>query len=255
MRNKKIIIANWKMNGNRAAVVTFMSQLREINHIGLNIAVCLPFPYLETAQQILINSKITLGAQDVSAQKNGAYTGDVSADMLKEFGCQFVLVGHSERRHAYKETDDFVLAKTRQALMASLNPVICVGESVAERESQMTEAVVLSQVEAVLKPLTKSEREKCVIAYEPLWAIGSGLSATPTQAQQVHASIRSRLDEIDSGLSRLIPIIYGGSLKPESADGLFEQQDIDGGLVGSASLKFDDFVAIIRSTSKSKANL
>jgi triosephosphate isomerase len=185
-----------------------------------------------------------LGAQDVSAQKNGAYTGDVSADMLKEFGCQFVLVGHSERRHAYKETDDFVLAKTRQALMASLNPVICVGESVAERESQMTEAVVLSQVEAVLKPLTKSEREKCVIAYEPLWAIGSGLSATPTQAQQVHASIRSRLDEI-----------YGGSLKPESADGLFEQQDIDGGLVGSASLKFDDFVAIIRSTSKSKANL
>lgn len=247
MKRKKLIVGNWKMNGARAAVAPLIEQVRvaAADSSGVEVALCVPFPFLETAERLLADSTLAWGAQDLSEHASGAHTGEVSAQMLKDFGCRYVIVGHSERRSDHGESDQLVLSKVRAALDQSLTPIICVGETLIERGADRTEEVVLSQVKAALEPLSPEERRRCVLAYEPVWAIGTGLSASPAQAEAVHATVRSWIATLDADLAADMRILYGGSVKPESASALFGQDDIDGGLIGGASLVASDFRAII----------
>ena len=209
----------------------------------LLVGVCVPFPYLAQAQALLGESVVSWGAQDVSAHRQGAYTGEVAADMVAEFGAAYAIVGHSERRGYHHESAELVAIKAQRVLEAGLTPIVCVGETLEQREAGETQQVVGSQLDAVLDALTAEEAATIVVAYEPVWAIGTGKSASAEQAQQVHAFLRSKLAAKGAEVAN-VPLLYGGSVKPENAQELFAQDDIDGGLIGGAALKSKDFLAI-----------
>ena len=241
---KKRIFGNWKMNGSLAANAALLDLLKQgLGHADCEIAVCAPAPYLAQLQSLLSGSAIAIGAQDVSAQAGGAFTGEVSGAMLREFGVRYVLVGHSERRQYHAESDELVARKAQAALASGITPVVCVGETLAQREAGETEAVVRRQLSAVVQRNGQCLSE-IVLAYEPVWAIGTGLTATPEQAQSVHAVLRAQLLAATTAAAR-VPILYGGSMNAANAAELLAQADIDGGLVGGASLKAADFLAIV----------
>jgi len=240
----KLVVGNWKMNGGLATNARLLDRLvseRQPSD-GRPLAVCVPYPYLGQAQAALASSAIAWGAQDVSAHAAGAFTGDVSGGMLVEFGCRYAIVGHSERRQIHREGDDEVAQKSRAALSAGITPIVCVGETLAERDAGNTEAVVMRQLGAVVDVLG-ADLAKIVLAYEPVWAIGTGRTATPAQAQEVHASLRAALTK--AGAPNVC-MLYGGSVKATNAAALFAMADVDGGLVGGASLDADEFLAIAR---------
>lgn len=242
---RKLIVGNWKMNGslaaNQALLQGVLSAWPAATHAG--VAVCVPAPYLAQCQALLANTPVALGAQDVSAQASGAYTGEVSVDMLREFGVRYAIVGHSERRQYHGETDAVVAAKAQRALAGGVTPIVCVGETLAEREAGHTEEVVKRQLAAVIH-LNGHCISEIVVAYEPVWAIGTGKTATPEQAQQVHAVLRSQLQAASPQAQR-IALLYGGSMNAANAAQLLAQPDIDGGLIGGAALKAPDFLTII----------
>ncbi len=245
MKKKKLIAGNWKMNGSLAANEALVSALREgVDAPACDIAVCVHAPYLAQVQSLVAGSSIALGAQDVSAQPQGAFTGEQSAAMLREFGVRYVIVGHSERRQYQHETDDLVAAKTAVALSNGITPIVCVGETLAQRDAAQTEEVVKRQLAAVIHVNGHCISE-IVVAYEPVWAIGTGKTATPEQAQAVHAVLRAQLHHAASEHASGIRILYGGSMNAANAAELLAQPDIDGGLIGGASLKAPDFLQII----------
>lgn len=241
---RQIVIGNWKMNGDSRFNRELLSGLtRAWSGVHQSeVAVCVPYPYLVAAAQQLENSNIGLGAQDLSQHANGAYTGDVSASMLTDVGCRYVLVGHSERREYHRESSELVAQKFKTACENGLIPVLCVGETLEEREAGKTFDVVGGQLHKVVNLCGLEGLAKGIVAYEPVWAIGTGKSATPQMAQDVHSYIR----EVLGPEGDQIRILYGGSVKPDTAEDLFKQNDIDGALVGGASLKAEDFVAICR---------
>jgi triosephosphate isomerase len=240
----KLIVGNWKMNGGLAANARLLSRLASGWHAenGRAMAVCVPAPYLAQAQAALSASAVGWGAQDVSEHRAGAYTGEVSAAMVAEFGCRYAIVGHSERRQLHGETDAIVSAKARAALDAGLTPIACVGETLTERERGDTGAVVAREIDALTRALG-ADAARMIVAYEPVWAIGTGRSASQGEAQEVHAMLRGRLAQAEAGD---VPILYGGSVKAANAAGLFAMADIDGALVGGASLDADEFLLIGR---------
>ncbi|MDI5983560.1 triose-phosphate isomerase [Halomonas sp. M4R5S39] len=243
-----LIAGNWKMNGSLGLVESFGQAFSRARlPAGVEVALMVPFPYLGAVVDALAATPVAVGAQTLSDRPSGAFTGEVSGGMLAELGARYVLVGHSERRSLFHEDDEAVLARVRAALSCGLVPVLCLGETLEEREAERTEAVVLGQLEAVLDALSPEERERLVIAYEPVWAIGTGRTATPQQAQAVHAAIRDRLERYAGSLAHGLRILYGGSMNANNAAELLAQPDIDGGLVGGASLKVDDFLAICQS--------
>jgi triosephosphate isomerase len=242
--SKKLIAGNWKMNGSLAAnEALIQAMLAGIGQPSADVALCAPSPYLAQLQGLLQGSPITWGAQDVSAHEQGAYTGEISVAMLKDFGCRYAIVGHSERRQYHGETDEIVAAKAQRALSAGVTPIVCVGETLAEREANETEAVVKRQLAAVIHAVGHCITE-IVVAYEPVWAIGTGKTATPEQAQAVHAVLRAQLAAATTNPKR-IHILYGGSMNAANAASLLSQPDIDGGLIGGASLKAADFLSIV----------
>lgn len=242
---RKLVAGNWKMNGSLAANAQLLTEIKAQVDDACDVAVCVPFPYLAQCQALLDDSAVALGAQDVSMHVSGAYTGEVSAAMLLEFGCRYVIVGHSERRAYYGETDELVARKTKHAISAGLIPIVCVGETLEQREAGQTDTVVGTQIDAVLASLNTEEMSGIVVAYEPVWAIGTGKTATPEMAQQVHAMLRSRLQAKHAEAASKIRILYGGSMKPDNAAELMAMPDIDGGLVGGAALKAEDFLSIV----------
>jgi triosephosphate isomerase len=243
--NKKLIAGNWKMNGSLAANESLLKALLQgIGAPACDVAVCVPAPYLAQVQSLIAGSPVVLGAQDVSAQPQGAFTGEQSAAMLKDFGTRYAIVGHSERRQYHGETDETVAAKTAAALANAITPIVCVGETLAQREAGQTEDVVKRQLAAVIRVNGHCISE-IVVAYEPVWAIGTGRTATPEQAQAVHAVLRAQLHHAASAHASGIRILYGGSMNAANAAQLLAQPDIDGGLIGGASLKAGDFLQII----------
>jgi triosephosphate isomerase len=245
---RKLVAGNWKMHGALAqnailldAVAAGMAQMT-----GADCAVCVPFPYLAQAQQTLQGSAVTWGAQDVHPLTQGAFTGEVSATMLKDFACRYAIVGHSERRSLYGESSELVAEKFAAAQGAGLIPILCVGETLEQHDAGSTEAVVAEQLDAVTSKLGAQALSAAVIAYEPVWAIGTGKTATPEQAQAVHAFIRQRIAAQDAAVAANVQILYGGSVKAANAGSLFAMADIDGGLIGGASLQADEFLAICR---------
>jgi triosephosphate isomerase len=238
----KLTVGNWKMNGGLTANSALLAALRSgwKAPAGRAMGLCVPFPYLAQAREVLAGSAIAWGAQDVSAHAAGAYTGEVSGGMLAEFGCRHVLVGHSERRQFHGESDGDVAAKAAAALEHGLTPIVCVGETLAERDGGQTQVVVARQFDAVAAVLG-GQMERIALAYEPVWAIGTGCTASPAEAQAVHAFLRQRLVEAGAGG---ISVLYGGSVKAANAAELFAMPDIDGGLVGGASLDAKEFLAI-----------
>ncbi|RIK85359.1 MAG: triose-phosphate isomerase [Burkholderiales bacterium] len=241
---RKLVVGNWKMHGSRKGNAELLEGIVAARPFGCDVAVCVPFPYLAETAVALAASDLRWGAQDCSAHEQGAYTGEVSAAMLHEFGCRYVIVGHSERRAYHGEGDQLVADKAKAALARGVTPIVCVGETLAQREAGETEAVVKRQLSAVIHTLAHCASEM-VVAYEPVWAIGTGRTATPGQAQQVHALLRAQLLAATPHAPGM-KILYGGSVKPDNARELFAQPDIDGGLIGGASLKAADFVAICR---------
>lgn len=243
---KKLVAGNWKMHGNLVqnqklleAVLKNTTDMRQSE-----IAVCVPFPYLSAVQTQLKNTHIKWGAQTVSEYDKGAYTGEVSTEMLNDFGCKYAIVGHSERRAIFGENNQTVALKYIAAQNAGLIPILCIGETLEQRESQITEQVVGEQLNAVIEKAGADSLTKSVIAYEPVWAIGTGKTATPQQAQDVHEFIRKSIATHNVAIASEITILYGGSVKANNASELFAMQDIDGGLIGGASLVADDFAAI-----------
>jgi triosephosphate isomerase (TIM) len=234
MARGRLVAGNWKMHGSRASIAALLDAL--VKESPPSCAVCVPFPYLAQVAERLRGSAIAWGAQNVSEHAQGAYTGEVSAAMLKEFGCRYALAGHSERRQLYGETDAQVAAKFAAARSAGITPILCVGETLQEREAGSTEEVVGRQLGAV-------KFEGGVLAYEPVWAIGTGRNATPEQVQAVHAFLRKRVGP-DT------PILYGGSVKPQNAPAIFAMPDVDGGLIGGASLVAKDFLDIVKAAAK-----
>ena len=249
MGRKKLIAGNWKMNGSLAANAALIGELLAgIGQPACDVAVCVPAVYLAQVQLLLAGQGgIALGAQDVSQHESGAYTGDVSAAMLKELGARYVIVGHSERRQYQGETDAQVAVKAQRALAAGLTPLVCVGETLREREQGETESVVSRQLSTVIQ-LNGERLVDLVVAYEPVWAIGTGRTATPEQAQAVHAALRALLAAADLQAAG-VRILYGGSMNAGNAAELLAQPDIDGGLIGGASLKARDFLKIIETAS------
>ena len=246
---KPIVAGNWKLNKTVAEAVNLIEAIKEkaADIQGVDIVVCPPFTALQAAKAALAGSSVDLGAQNMHWEKSGAFTGEVSAEMLREVGCHYVILGHSERRQSVKETDEQVNRKAKAALAGGLRPIVCVGELLEERESGRTEAVVSAQVRGSLAGLSASDLLKTVVAYEPVWAIGTGRTATPAQAQEVHALIRSLLKKLaDEHVAQSVRIQYGGSVKPSNAKELFGQKDIDGGLIGGASLEAGSFLDIVR---------
>jgi triosephosphate isomerase len=237
------VVGNWKMNGSTEANASLVNELASLvaESAQSDVVVCTPFVYIDQVQKCLANHVIACGAQDLSVHLDGAYTGEISAAMLVDLGCKYVIVGHSERREYHHESNLLVAQKTLAALRAGLIPIICVGESLQQREAGDTLKVISEQLAAVKSVVGERSLLKAVIAYEPVWAIGSGLTATPEQVQAVHEFIRDQLGTA----ADTIHIIYGGSVKAENAASLFEQKDIDGALVGGASLKAKDFVGIV----------
>jgi triosephosphate isomerase len=240
----KLVVGNWKMNGSRPANAELLSALLAARPFAMDVAVCVPFVYIQEAAATLAGSDLRWGAQDVSRHDQGAFTGEVSAAMLAECGCRYAIVGHSERRALHGESDLLVAEKAQAALARGITPIVCVGETLAQRDAGDTEGVVKRQLSAVIHQLAHCASE-IVVAYEPVWAIGTGRTATPEQAQAVHHVLRAQL-QAATGRGDAMKILYGGSVKAESAATLFAQPDIDGGLIGGASLKAADFIAICR---------
>lgn len=235
------------MNGGLASNAALLSAIKsELGQSSCQVAVCAPAPYLAQCQQLLAGTPVAWGAQDVSAHDAGAYTGEISAAMLRDFDCAYVIVGHSERRAYHGESDEAVGRKAARAIAAGLIPIVCVGETLAERDAAQTEQVVQRQLEAVLAQLAGNDLGKLVVAYEPVWAIGTGKTATPQMAQDVHAFLRGRIAARDAQAASGVQILYGGSMKPDNAAELLAMADIDGGLIGGAALKAADFLAIVR---------
>lgn len=248
MMRTKLVAGNWKMHGSLAANLGLLHAVRDGAKSGAEVALCVPYPYLAQAQSVLNGSHVAWGAQDVSEHAQGAWTGEVSAAMLADFACRYVLVGHSERRSFFGDTDSVVAAKFVAAQKAGLVPILCVGESLAEREAGVTGNVVTRQIDAVLAMCGVAGFARAIIAYEPVWAIGTGRTASPEQAQEVHALIRGRIAREDAGVAGGLRILYGGSVKAGNAADLFSRPDIDGGLIGGASLVAADFLAICAAT-------
>jgi triosephosphate isomerase len=248
-RIAKLMVGNWKMHGSLAANASLLSDiLSGMGGVNCRAAVCVPAPYLAQTQSLLAGSSLALGAQDVSAHESGAYTGEVSAPMLRDFTVRYVIVGHSERRQFHGETDTVVAHKAQRALAAGITPIVCVGESLAEHEAGQTEAVVKRQLAAVIHTNGHCISE-IVVAYEPVWAIGTGLTATPEQAQGVHAVLRAQLQAATAQADR-VSILYGGSMNAANAADLLAQPDVDGGLIGGASLKATDFLSMLKAASR-----
>ena len=241
---RKWVGGNWKMHGSRAMASTLVGAMVDANTAAVDIAVFPPFPYLREACATTAGSRIAVGGQDVSEHESGAFTGEVSAAMLRDVGCTLALAGHSERRQYHRETDEQVVAKVAQALKHELTPVLCVGETLDQREAGETAAVVARQLGAVVAHCGIAAFDRIVVAYEPVWAIGTGRTATPAQAQEVHALLRSQLARDDARIAGSTRIVYGGSVKPGNAAELFAQADIDGGLIGGAALQATDFLSI-----------
>jgi triosephosphate isomerase len=243
---QKLVAGNWKMHASRemaeALVGGVTAGLGEAHDYG--VAVCPPFPYLEEVGRLLAGTSVSLGAQSLAAADEGAYTGEVSGAMLADLNCRYVIVGHSERRALYGEDDAVVAAKFLAARRHGLLPILCVGETLEERESGVTETVVGRQLEAVVEAAGAGAFGAAVIAYEPVWAIGTGRTASPEQAQEVHAFIRSLIADKDAKIADSIQVLYGGSVKPANAAEIFSMPDVDGGLIGGASLEAESFVAI-----------
>jgi len=241
----KFVAGNWKMHGSLASNQSLLEAVRVgAAGLGAQVAVCVPFPYLAQARAALAGSNVAWGSQDVSAQSQGAFTGEVAASMLCDFGCSYAIVGHSERRSLHGEVDATVAAKAAAALAAGLTPIVCVGETLAEREAGVTDAVVIRQLDAVVACIGTAGLARSVVAYEPVWAIGTGRTASPQQAQDVHAVIRGRIAQSDAAVAVKVQILYGGSVKAANAKELFSMPDIDGGLIGGAALVAKEFLAI-----------
>jgi triosephosphate isomerase len=254
---RKLVVGNWKMHGslaqNEALMTSITAGLRDLKHA--DFAVCVPAPYLFQAQSLLQGSNIAWGGQNISQHEYGAYTGGISARMLADFGCTYALIGHSERRVLIHETNTSAAASFGMALRAGLTPIFCVGETLEERQAGVSEAVVASQMIAILNTLgldviSKAVQLRAVIAYEPSWAIGTGRTATPEQAQSMHTFIRSQIAERDPGVANRVRILYGGSVNPSNASQLLAMPDIDGGLIGRCSLSPEEFIEICRSASE-----
>jgi triosephosphate isomerase len=244
----KLMVGNWKMHGGLADNASLLSEvLNGMEGVTCRAAVCVPAPYLAQVQTLLAGSAVSLGAQDVSAYEVGAYTGEVSAVMLRDFSVRYCIVGHSERRQYHGESDDLVATKAQRALAAGITPIVCVGESLAEREAGHTESVVKRQLAAVIHTNGHCVSE-IVVAYEPVWAIGTGLTASPEQAQSVHAVLRAQLKAATAHSDR-VSILYGGSMNAANAADLLAQPDVDGGLIGSAALKSFEFLTMLKAAS------
>ena len=240
---RPLVAGNWKMHGSRAETAALLDELiqQQSDKLVAEIAVCPPFVYLQEAARRLKDSNINLGGQNVCAEPVGAFTGEISAAMLKDVGCRYVIVGHSERRALYSEDDQLVARKFVAAQSQKITPILCVGELLEQRERGETEAVVARQLDAVVLVAGIAAFANAVIAYEPVWAIGTGKNATPQQAQDVHAFIRGRISGRDDKIASQLRILYGGSVKAANAAELFDMPDVDGGLVGGASLRADEF--------------
>ncbi len=243
-----LIMGNWKMNGSLESAQSLCSAIMEgLNADDMGVAVCAPYVYLSTLQVLTSSSTLSVGAQNVADQASGAYTGEISATMLKEMGCAYALVGHSERRSYYGDTDETVADRFCEAQKEGIIPVLCIGETLAEREANETFNVVNRQLDAVIEKAGIGALENAVIAYEPVWAIGTGVTASDEQAQEVHKAIRARIAAKNTVIADKIQILYGGSMKPTNAKGLLAMADIDGGLIGGASLDATSFLEIYRS--------
>lgn len=241
-----MVAGNWKMNGTRWEAETLVRTIKEAepDPAAVEILVCPPFTAIDAVARVLKGSPIRYGAQNLFWEKSGAFTGEISGEMLRDLGCRYVILGHSERRQIFGESDQDVAKKYAAAKRSGLIPVLCVGETEEERRQGVTEKVVSTQLRAILQETDAASFQGAVIAYEPVWAIGTGLTATPAQAQQVHAFLRSELHAFDGGLGTSTRILYGGSVKAENAAEIFSQPDIDGGLIGGASLKAEEFLKI-----------
>ena len=236
---KPFVAGNWKMNGNLALVAEFNQKLADVN-ASAEVVVCAPSLFLHAFDK----DSFSVGTQNVSHLDNGAHTGELSVDMLKEAGCKYAIVGHSERREDQGESSELVALKAKKCVAAGVTPIICVGESLEIREADNVESFVGEQLAALINAMSVDELSKTVIAYEPIWAIGTGKTASPEQAQEVHEFIRGYFSKVDSQLAQGLRIVYGGSVKPDNAKTLFAQNDVDGGLIGGASLKAEDFISI-----------
>ncbi len=243
---KPLVAGNWKLNGSLQFITELVTDIKsQLSAVEVaELAVCPPYSYLSHVQNLLNGAGIALGAQDCSDQEEGAYTGEVSAAMISEFGCKYIIVGHSERRQLYGESNEMVAKKFELVKKNGLTPILCVGETIQDREDGQTEVIIAKQVDAVIDLLGIESFADVVVAYEPVWAIGTGKTATPEQAQEVHAFIRDKLDALNKDIAAKLRILYGGSMKPDNAKQLLNQADIDGGLIGGAALKADDFIAI-----------
>lgn len=242
---RSLVVGNWKMNGTRASSEALAKGI--IAGLGADvadIAVCAPFVYLDSLSAVVKNTRLALGAQNVADQSAGAYTGEVSATMLAEMQCKYAIVGHSERRSYYGDTNESVAARFMQALAQNIIPILCVGETLEQREADQTISVINEQLDAVINAAGIQSFAKAVIAYEPVWAIGTGKTATDEQAQEVHQHIRQYIAARDQNIADKIQILYGGSAKPDNAKGLFAMPDIDGGLIGGASLDAESFLKV-----------
>ncbi len=252
MSRQPLVAGNWKLHGDKVMVRRLVDQILEaVNQSEMSeVAVMPPYPYLNQVHELLasgeVGQRMRLGAQNVSVHDEGAFTGEVSAAMLAEMGCHYVLVGHSERRSLFAETDQLVADKFVAAQRGGLQPVLCLGETLEQREDGITEAVIGRQLEAVIAQSGIAAFADAVVAYEPVWAIGTGKTASPEQAQQVHAFIRRTISDMDAKIGDCLRILYGGSVKPDNAAELFNQEDIDGGLIGGAALKASDFISICK---------
>lgn len=245
---RKLVVANWKMHGslasNQQLLEAYIQTLKSLENV--DVVVCVPYPYLAQAQSLLAASTIAWGAQNLSKDTVGAYTGEVSALMLRDFGAKYVIIGHSERATAYCESDENVATKFMQAKAHGLTPILCVGETLIEREAGVMEMVVAKQLDTIIQMYGAALFADAVIAYEPIWAIGSGLAATPDQAQSMHEFIRNRIASHDEGAANSLKILYGGSVNPQNAVQLFVMQNINGGLIGRCSLNAQEFEGICR---------
>jgi len=253
IKRQPLVAGNWKMNGSLESVRELLSGIKAgIGAISkCEVAVCPPYVFIPLVQAELTGSPIPWGAQNLSNEKSGAYTGEVAGSMLTDFGCTYVIVGHSERRTLYGEDDSLVAVKYAVARAAGLKPILCIGETLDEREKKITEEVVARQIDAVINVEGVEALNDGVIAYEPVWAIGTGVTATPEQAQKVHAFIRGRVAEHNIDVADKLRILYGGSMKPGNAAELMANPDIDGGLIGGAALKAEDFLGICEAADKS----
>jgi len=246
--HRKIVVANWKMHGNLATnqqlLEAYIEKLKGLDNV--DVVVCVPYPYLAQAQSLLSKTSIVWGAQNLSKDPVGAFTGEVSASMLRDFGASHVIIGHSERATAYCESDENIATKFMQAKSHGLTPILCVGETLIEREAGVMEMVVAKQIDTIISMYGASIFADTIVSYEPIWAIGTGLAATPDQAQAMHEFIRGRIASYDKAAANSLKILYGGSVNPQNAVQLFVMQDIDGGLIGRCSLNAQEFEGICR---------